>query len=119
MLTPQVRSTETLRNPPTVAVDVQRDVVTISVHPPERAEVRRIVMDLPDSRSWAAPMRSDFLSKNGVRATFRHPHATYAFVVTLNNGTQHRVTVTASGHLEVLSQEPPQSQPPVRRAGTY
>jgi hypothetical protein len=105
LLAPQARSTEILRHPPTVAVDVQRDTVTISVQPPATLKVRRVIME--NSRSWTAPIKSEPLVKNGVRATFRHPQAPYAFFVTLDDGTQYRVTVTVSGRITVQPQETP------------
>jgi hypothetical protein len=102
----QVRTVETLPAPPTFTLDAQREVVRLTVQPPEGATVRAVAMDLPDSRSWAKPTKTESLAKNGVRATFRHPHASYAFVVTLADDSQYRVTVTPTGRLDVTQTRP-------------
>ena len=46
-------------------------------------------MDLLDGEM--KPTSAEALPKHGVRATFRHPRAPYAFLVTLNDGTRYRV----------------------------
>ena len=106
LLVAQARSIETLPAPPTFTVDVQRDRVTLSLRPPDGDKVRWVIMDLPDSRSWAKPTKRADVEKRGVRATFRHPHAAYAFVVRLYDGTQYRI---ANGRVEVTP--PPAARP--------
>ena len=96
------RTVEQLTGPPTIAVTVERrDDVTITVQPPTGLSVLWTVLDLPDSRSWAKPTKSEPLPKNGARATFRHPRAPYAIVVRLSDGAEWRAVVAPDGRLEI------------------
>lgn len=96
---------------PTFSIDVKRDTVVITVHPPERLMVRWVVIDLPDSHSWAKPIKLETLAKRkSVQATFRHPHAAHAFVVMLDNNKSYRVRRHDDGIISVRLLNPPPSR---------
>lgn len=99
------RSVEVVRDPPKVTVDTLRATVTISVQPPEPLNVWWIVMDRIERPSRTKPTKSERLQKNGVRATFRHPHAAHEFLVTLSDESEYCVRVAPHGTIAGLERE--------------
>lgn len=94
-----------------VTITAQRETVTIVVQPPVDARVQSIRMDVPRPRTWPEPTTRVPLPKRGVRLTFRHPHALYAFDIVLDDGRRYLAEVDPSSGVTRVLQAPDRATP--------
>lgn len=76
---------------PTIKVAFDGDTVIVTARPPEGRTVKGIGVRRASEKKPRAPRDTEPTGKQGVRAFFEHPHTLFDVIVTLDDGTVHRL----------------------------